>query len=203
MPPSSHILSSSHTAHAFPGAFPALPGLPGAPDPLRGRAAHPQRLLGHWGRGMPLCMHSPPSRWAPHYLPPGLPSRTVSLPPSTRSVAAARRFSERLLGEWGLAELAADTTLLLSELVTNAIVHVPMTAGDVRLVLTRSADHLVAQVTDAGGLLPRCAEAGPDSENGRGMWLVEQIATQWGHHACDEGKTVWFTLRIPAGAPGA
>ncbi|MFF4528903.1 ATP-binding protein [Streptomyces sp. NPDC001407] len=172
------------------------------PDPVTGRAAAPRHgLRSSWATaGLPLCMHSPPARRHPHYPPPH-PSRTISLPATVRSVAAARRFAEGLLAEWGLHELVGDTALLLSELVTNAVVHVSEAAGDIELVLTRARGHLVAQVSDTGGHLPRCGEAGPDSENGRGMWLVEQIATRWGHRPSAKGKTVWFTLALPAPAP--
>ncbi|MFF7024997.1 ATP-binding protein [Streptomyces klenkii] len=167
------------------------------------RSAAPRKLPAPWGPHIPLCMHGPLSRRQPHPgLPPGVPppgraTQALSLPATERSVAAARRFSRALLAEWGLHELADDAALLLSELVTNAVVHVPGTPQGVQLVLSRGEGHLVAQVTDPGGYLPRCGEAGPDSENGRGMWLVEQIAAQWGHHASGNGKTVWFTLRLP------
>ncbi|RLU87549.1 hypothetical protein CTZ27_23310 [Streptomyces griseocarneus] len=152
-----------------------------------------------WTSGVPLCMHRPSARRQLHLPEPQL-SRAVSLPTAERSVADARRFSRTLLTEWGLETLVDDVALLLSELVTNAVVHVPDTAGDIELVLTRAHGHLVAQVTDTGGHLPRCGRVGPDSENGRGMWLVEQIATLWGHHPSAKGKTVWFTLALPSAA---
>ncbi len=168
-----------------------------ATDPVALRASSPRKLPGPWGHQIPLCMHSPLARRQHHALASPHATQAVSLPATERSAAAARRFCRRLLSEWGLDELAGDTTLLLSELVTNAVLHVPETPEGIRLVLSRGQRHLVAQVTDAGGHLPRCNEAGPDSENGRGMWLVEQIAAQWGHHASGNGKTVWFTLRLP------
>ncbi|MEU3875408.1 MULTISPECIES: ATP-binding protein [Streptomyces] len=158
----------------------------------------PRGLVGRPDRAAPWCLHDPAASWPVHRTP---PSAALALPPVPGSVAAARRFSNRLLAEWGLAELAADAALLLSELVTNAIVHVPPGCGDVRLVIGRTPRHLLAQVTDAGGCLPICSEAGPDSEGGRGMWLVEQIAAAWGHHASAGGKTVWFTLPLPGTAP--
>ncbi|MCC3767622.1 ATP-binding protein [Streptomyces sp. UNOC14_S4] len=145
-------------------------------------------------------MHRPPARRQPRHPEEPRLSRTVSLPAAERSVADARRFSRALLTEWGLEELVDDAALLLSELVTNAVVHVPDTAGDIELALTRAHGHLVVQVTDTGGHLPRCGQAGPDSENGRGMWLVEQIAALWGHHPSVKGKTVWFTLALPSAA---
>ncbi|MEU1815654.1 ATP-binding protein [Streptomyces roseifaciens] len=168
-----------------------------ATDPVALRAPFPRKLPGPWGHQIPLCMHSPLSRRQPHTLASPHATHAVSLPATERSAAAARRFCRQLLSEWGLEELAGDTALLLSELVTNAVLHVPETREGIRLVLSRGQRHLVAQVTDAGGHLPRCNEAGPDSENGRGIWLVEQIAAQWGHHASGNGKTVWFTLRLP------
>ncbi|WP_449475731.1 ATP-binding protein [Streptomyces abikoensis] len=165
-------------------------------------AAASRKLPGPWSHHIPLCMHGPLSRRHAHpgLAPgprPGRATRALSLPATERSVAAARSFSRALLAEWGLHELADDAALLLSELVTNAVVHVPGTPQGIQLVLSRGEGHLVVQVTDPGGYLPRCGEAGPDSENGRGMWLVEQIAAQWGHHASGNGKTVWFTLRLP------
>ncbi|MBZ6474792.1 ATP-binding protein [Streptomyces griseocarneus] len=185
-------MSPTHTADAITSA----------PDALADRAFGPQRLLGPWGQGLVSCSHSAPGPW-PARTPGAHPSGTVTLPSSTRSVAAARRFAGALLAEWGLQDLVGDAVLLLSELVTNAVVHVPEGAGEVKLVLRRTAEHLVAQVSDAGGCLPECAEAGPDSENGRGMWLVEQIAARWGHHATGSGtgKTVWFALCLPAATP--
>ncbi|WP_171163417.1 ATP-binding protein [Streptomyces sp. I05A-00742] len=178
-------LSPSHPADAF-----------GAPAPVVPSTAGTRRFL-PWG--VPAPAGGPQAR----ALPPHRPAHAIcaiSLPASPRSVAAARRFSRRLLAEWGLDELTDDAALLLSELVTNAIVHVPEGSGDVELSLSRTPGHVVAQVTDRGGALPPCSLSGQDSENGRGMWLVEQIADRWGHHASAAGKTVWFALPLP-GAP--
>ncbi|GHF23538.1 hypothetical protein GCM10010359_27130 [Streptomyces morookaense] len=130
-------------------------------------------------------------------LSPPVAGSAVSLPASPRSVAAARRFAGRLLAEWGLDDLADDTVLLLSELVTNAVVHGCGGVGDVELSLGRTPAHLLARVTDTGGRAPLCGQAAADSENGRGMWLVEQLADGWGHHASGAGTTVWFTLPLP------
>ncbi|MBZ4319185.1 ATP-binding protein [Streptomyces huiliensis] len=185
---------------------PASPAdaLLGVPDAAVPPPAGPWN--GPWGRrasGGPTVAPRPLAA-VPHR-----PAHAISLPASPRSVAAARAFSRRLLADWGLDALTDDAALLLSELVTNAIVHVPEGAGDVELSLSRTPGHLVARVTDRGGALPRCSLAGRDSENGRGMWLVEQIAERWGHHASPTGKTVWFALplpdghRAPAGPAGA
>ncbi|KAB7847245.1 ATP-binding protein [Streptomyces mobaraensis] len=179
---------------------PPADALIGAPDAVVPPPAGPWR--GPWDRGLPGGPSAADPR--PRAAVPLRPAHVISLPASPRSVAAARAFSRRLLAEWGLDALTDDTALLLSELVTNAIVHVPEGTGDVELSLSRTPAHLVARVTDRGGALPRCSLAAKDSENGRGMWLVEQIAERWGHHASPAGKTVWFALPLPDGhrAPG-
>lgn len=175
-------LSPSFPADAFPGVpDPVVPWSSGTPGP---------------GRSFFPCLPGIARPRLPE-LPAPPPARTLSLPASPRSAALARRFSRLLLAEWGLDELTDDAALLLSELVTNAVVHVPDGTGGVELALTRTSVHLLAQVTDCGAALPACSLAGDDSEGGRGMWLVEQIADQWGHHASPEGKTVWFALPLP------
>ncbi|WP_372410887.1 ATP-binding protein [Streptomyces luteireticuli] len=175
-------LSPSFPADAFPGApDPVVPWPSGIPGP---------------SRFLPRALPGPALPRLPE-LPAPPPARTLSLPASPRSAALARRFSRLLLAEWGLDDLTDDAVLLLSELVTNAVVHVPEGSGGVELALTRTSFHLLAQVTDCGAALPACSLAGDDSEGGRGMWLVEQIADQWGHHASPEGKTVWFALPLP------
>ncbi|MBC2875410.1 MULTISPECIES: ATP-binding protein [Streptomyces] len=169
----------------------------GTPDAVVPPPATPWR--GPWDRGLPGGPSATAADPRPRAAVPYRPAHAISLPASPRSVATARAFSRRLLAEWGLDALTDDTALLLSELVTNAIVHVPEGTGDVELSLSRTPAHLVARVTDRGGALPRCSLAAKDSENGRGMWLVEQIADRWGHDASPAGKTVWFALPLPDG----
>jgi hypothetical protein len=57
---------------------------------------------------------------------------------------------------------------------------------------------LVIHVWDGNDELPARRDAGPDAEGGRGLMLVDALATDWGCYRADAGKVVWVSL-----APGA
>lgn len=83
--------------------------------------------------------------------------------------------------------------LLVSELVTNAVVH-----GGGRRELEVEADicesSVRVQVRDAGpGFVPRPRALEPDEVGGWGLFLVERLAGRWGV-SCGGGTTVWFEL---------
>ena len=85
------------------------------------------------------------------------------------SVAEARRFARRTLEEWGEDELVDSASLIVSELVTNAVVHTGTTA---RLTLRSAGASLRIDVEDQhpGRKLPIVTEPPPDtSEHGRGL----------------------------------
>jgi len=111
---------------------------------------------------------------------------------------AARRFvSEALMG-WDDDEgdLTDTVTLLVSELVTNAVVHA---GSDVEVMVRLTPTAARVEVTDAStdGVAPRDATAEEDS--GRGLALVGNLARRWGVRAAPGGgKTVWFEVERPA-----
>ncbi len=110
---------------------------------------------------------------------------------------AARRFVSEALTGWGDDEgdLTDTVTLLVSELVTNAVVHA---GSDVEVAVRLTATAARVEVTDAstGGVAPRDATAEEDS--GRGLALVGNLARRWGVMAAPGGgKTVWFEVERP------
>lgn len=132
----------------------------------------------------------------------------VRFPPQPESVPAGRHFLTMTLLEWDLTGLVEAVALASSEVLTNAVVHA-RTAFEVEV---RAAEHLVVSVHDGGPLWTRSA-AGPsagsvalpgwDVESGRGLALVEAVCDDWGVRRDVAGKTVWFSLAIPDGEPGA
>lgn len=108
----------------------------------------------------------------------------------------ARAFvAERCRG-WGCDDEAVDVIVLLtSELVANAARHAPPP-----LTLTVSAGQAAVRVAvaDSNPMLPEPKRPDLDRVDGRGLWLVELLATAWGYHRTDAGKLVWF---VRAGAP--
>ncbi|MFE6866404.1 ATP-binding protein [Kitasatospora sp. NPDC057692] len=132
---------------------------------------------------------------------PGFPSsaRNAShwLPRSRRSPGEARRCLERLLGEVVGGERFIDTGLLLvSELVTNAVVH--GSSRDNRVLLELSADpvRLRIEVHDAlADRAPVLRATDRDEESGRGLLLVKSLSEKWG--CCPRGgigKVVWCEI---------
>ncbi|WP_116020618.1 ATP-binding protein [Thermomonospora umbrina] len=104
-------------------------------------------------------------------------------------VAQARRFVERTLRHHPDRETAV---LLTSEFVTNGILH---GSGPVTLVVLETEDGVRIEVTDVGsGGAPRVRASGADAENGRGLFLVDCLASRWDHVRTDGGLTAWFEL---------
>jgi anti-sigma regulatory factor (Ser/Thr protein kinase)/transcriptional regulator with XRE-family HTH domain len=86
-----------------------------------------------------------------------------------------------------------DAALLVSELVTNSVVHSGSGWVDVAIVV--DTDALRVEVSDQGPevIRPRT----PDGDgNGWGMTLVAELARRWGVERRPEGKTVWFELDL-------
>lgn len=114
-----------------------------------------------------------------------------SFPADITSPRAARRFVGDLLGEPD-GETRNLALVLTSELVTNAVVHA-RTQVDVRVEL--ATDHMRVEVADSDPRLPLPTAHVPEALGGRGLFLVQELASTWGTDTCPGGKVVWFTLR--------
>ncbi|MFI8091659.1 SpoIIE family protein phosphatase [Streptomyces sp. NPDC086080] len=109
------------------------------------------------------------------------------LPSDPALVAEARRNAAGQLARWGLDELVFTTELIVSELVTNAILYA---SGPVRLRLIRERA-LVCEVLDSGATAPHVRHPRAMDEGGRGLLLVSQLAQRWGTRFVPEGKIIW------------
>jgi anti-sigma regulatory factor (Ser/Thr protein kinase) len=107
----------------------------------------------------------------------------------------ARRAVRELCRSGSLAHMADDAELLTSELVTNAARHAPTTSL-ITMLAVQEGDALVVTVTDDDEMCDDLGAALPDTlaESGRGMFVVDQIAGDWGTTRHVGGKTVWFRL---------
>lgn len=95
------------------------------------------------------------------------------------------------LSNWRLDTLAETAALLTSEVVTNAVLHA---RTPVDLVVRKLRDGIAVEVTDGSRKRPRVGRATPESTNGRGIALLDQLASTWGVTAHRTGKTVRFTV---------
>jgi serine phosphatase RsbU (regulator of sigma subunit) len=177
-----------------------------------------------------------------------LASREQVFPAEPIMVSEARRLAAQTFRSWGMdPEQTELACLLVSEVVTNAVLHAsttpspgrlfdwdrearprPLPAGrgpqpalgqvtglapawdgvlagrpeqgastpakEFALRLRRGANSVWVEVFDPDLRLPRIRTAGETDEGGRGLYLVEQLATRWGSRPTPEGKAVWFEM---------
>lgn len=120
----------------------------------------------------------------------------IVLPLSHAAPGRARAFARRSGCPEHAAGLLDDALLLISELVTNSVLH-----GGPPIVLAIDCDGegLRVRVRDGSADLPVPRAARQVDENGRGLSLVELLTDTWGvEPVSDEhgpGKEVWFELR--------
>ena len=119
--------------------------------------------------------------------------RATKLPPDPSSVPAARRFTTDAIIDLGAEESAGEAQLLVSELATNAVIHA---RSPIRLTVLREGDCLRVEVRDDDPQVPRIPERMPpvSATGGRGILLVDAMATDWGVNSNEKGKTIWFEL---------
>lgn len=116
---------------------------------------------------------------------------SIELPAQITSGRRARVFLAELLSDWRLEPLVDTAMLLTTELVTNAVIHAQST---VNVTIRRRADRLRVEVADTGGGALQLRTPSPEATNGRGLQLMEALATAWGTSAYEAGKLVWFEL---------
>ncbi|NUK02592.1 SpoIIE family protein phosphatase [Streptomyces lunaelactis] len=116
------------------------------------------------------------------------------------AVAHARRFTSRMLRSWRVTEERDAILLIVSELVTNALVH---TQGQVRLDLTLTGERLRVAVSDASPRAPvKPATMNWEATGGRGILLVQAVSASYGSVPLSGGKQVWAEVALQPREPG-
>lgn len=100
---------------------------------------------------------------------------------------AAVRGSEHLQ----LSGMSDEVTLVVSEMVTNAVRHA---APPVHLEVETTDDEVLVAVCDGSPVPPAMRDADEEAEGGRGMALVDLLAAEHGVRAQPPGKTVWARI---------
>ncbi|MFC9859637.1 MULTISPECIES: ATP-binding protein [unclassified Streptomyces] len=125
-------------------------------------------------------------------------SQQRRFPRQRTSVGASRDFVVSVLTEWGLLPLIEDIALCVSELATNALLHgVP--PGREFSVRLHAAEGLVRlEVRDSGSGRPTIRQADEGTCTGRGLYLVNELAADFGVDEHVVGKTVWLAFKTPS-----
>ncbi|MEU8662610.1 ATP-binding protein [Actinoplanes philippinensis] len=123
----------------------------------------------------------------------------IELPDGHGAASAARRALRTLLAGWGLTDedWLYDATLIVSELVTNAVRH----GGGCPVLRVHAEDGRVRlSVADRSSRVPHRRDIDEHSAGGRGLVFVDAFAQTWGVRREGEGKQVWVRLApYPAG----
>ncbi|MGI4896375.1 MAG: SpoIIE family protein phosphatase, partial [Janthinobacterium lividum] len=125
----------------------------------------------------------------------GVPSTVLVLEPDPAAVRQARTFVHDYccqLEECG--DICDTLTLLVSEVVTNAILH---GRSQARLRVTATTSAVRVEVSDDDSRLPLLAAADSGALGGRGLALIDLLASAWGVREEAVGKTVWLELHAP------
>lgn len=112
------------------------------------------------------------------------------------SVRAARAWVGRRLVAMGLDGGSPSAMVVVSELVTNAVVH---GGGMIRVVVLPTASGARVEVTDRGAGMPALAPFLPRADGavqvgGWGLRIVEALSSRWGVRRNEVGKTVWAEI---------
>lgn len=124
------------------------------------------------------------------------PAIHLDLPATTDSCAWARDVVVQACRDWDLDRVADDAEAIVCELVANAVLHA---RPPLHLFLAVRGPRLHLAVHDGSETLPQAfggAPPPPTVAHGRGLMLIDAIATAWGTMRTTEGKVVWATLRL-------
>ena len=119
----------------------------------------------------------------------------VDLPPEPRSATRARQLTREQLAAACPEEAVEVAALLVTELVSNAILHA---RTDIVLIVDVVPGRVVLRVRDGSDVAPVARGYGPEAATGRGIALVEQLASEWGVDRADGGKEVWCRIDFDA-----
>ena len=128
---------------------------------------------------------------------------SLTIPGRAEEVSGARAFITRTLAATAKGRRVDSdaATLLTSELITNAILHTTSGAADgtVTIVVVDVPDGVLIEVIDDGSAGTPVVKGDLFAADGHGLYLVQELAAQWGYLRDPAGTTVWFHLAAHRG----
>jgi hypothetical protein len=125
---------------------------------------------------------------------------SMALEPVVGAARRARELVTEVCARWDCPDLAGPACIVLTEMVNNVVAHAqtPMT-----VMIARYVGQMSVAVRDQSPAAPRFtgAPVSPTSSGGRGLLLIDSMASRWGHLVVAGGKVVWALLHDEKGAP--
>ncbi|WUT00885.1 SpoIIE family protein phosphatase [Streptomyces sp. NBC_00708] len=109
-------------------------------------------------------------------------------------LSEARTIVRQALTDWDMAELADDAELVTGELLVNVLLHTEGGAVLTLEVLPEPVRRVRLSVQDRSSAWPRRRSPGETATSGRGLLLLDAVATRWGIEPRGEGKAVWCEI---------
>jgi len=173
---------------------------PGIPFALVTRRPDQEAVLGHSPVARYARVHRDPAEAERRFAEPVRRRVVRGFPRAERTAALARDFVAEMCQAWGVAELAGDALVIVTELVDNTLQHTG-SCPEVRIDL-RCGICTIA-VADDDPRPVELRERQTATEPGLGLKLVAQFARAWGcSGSWSGGKVVWATLRVPQDVRG-
>ncbi len=121
---------------------------------------------------------------------------SLTIPGRPEQVSAARAFVSRTLSAHQIGTDNDTATLLTSEIVTNAIAHTKSgtEGGTVTIVVIGIPHGVLVEIIDDGSAGTPVVKGDLYAAEGHGLFLVQNLAAQWGYLRDPAGTTVWFHL---------
>jgi serine/threonine-protein kinase RsbW len=121
-------------------------------------------------------------------------ARQMALPTAEQAPGLARQATREALAAWRMTHLEETAVLVVSELVTNVVLHAEPFPAFMMLRLETADGCLRIAVHDADPNWPRPRVPGRLDESGFGFLLVDALADRWGVRESSPGKAVWAEL---------
>ncbi|MGW4049374.1 SpoIIE family protein phosphatase [Streptomyces sp. NPDC004779] len=118
-----------------------------------------------------------------------------------QGLSDARAAVGQALRDWGMPELADDAELLTGELLVNVLLHTEGGAVLTLEVLPEPVRRVRLSVQDRSSAWPRRRTPGEAATSGRGLLLLDALASRWGVEPRGEGKAVWCEIGPVTAAP--
>jgi anti-sigma regulatory factor (Ser/Thr protein kinase) len=127
----------------------------------------------------------------------GAPGYSETVPCEPESAKRARSLVSAALNTWGIGHLVDAGTLIVDELLTNSINHTRSRMA--RIIVRRVAeDRVRIGVADKSPDVPDIRTPSEDSEDGRGLILIDALSDRWGYDRHPSWKVTWAELQLAA-----